>query len=105
MNLDPILRPRTIAVIGASRSPHTIGHQVLSNLIAHGFTGSVYPVNPHAPSVHSVKAYPSIAAIPDVMDLAVIVVPRQHVLAVAEECGQARVRGLVVISAGFGGRR
>jgi len=101
MNLDPILRPRTVAVIGASRSPHTIGHQVLANLIGHGFTGSVYPVNPHAPSVHSVKAYPSVASIPDLVDLAVIVVPRQHVLNVAEECGQAGVRGLVVISAGF----
>jgi acetyltransferase len=101
MNLDPILRPRTVAVIGASRSPHTIGHQVLANLIGHGFTGSVYPVNPHAPSVHSVKAYPSVAAIPDLVDLAVVVVPRQHVLNVAEECGQAGVRGLVVISAGF----
>ena len=101
MNLDPILRPRTVAVIGASRSPRTIGHQVLANLIGHGFTGSVYPVNPHAPSVHSVKAYPSVAAIPDLVDLAVIVVPRQHVLNVAEECGQAGVRGLVVISAGF----
>ena len=101
MNLDPILRPRTIAVVGASRSPHTIGHQVLANLIGHGFTGSVYPVNPHAPSVHSVKAYPSVGAIPDLVDLAVIVVPRQHVLNVAEECGQAGVRGLVVISAGF----
>jgi acetyltransferase len=101
MSLDAILRPRTVAVIGASRSPHTIGHQVLANLIGHGFTGSVYPVNPHAPSVHSVKAYPSVGAIPDLVDLALIVVPRQHVLNVAEECGQAGVRGLVVISAGF----
>jgi acetyltransferase len=101
MNLDPILRPRTIAVVGASRSPHTIGHQVLANLIEHRYTGSVFPVNPHASSVHSVKAYPSVAAIPDVVDLAVIVVPRPQVLGVAEECGRAGVRGLVVISAGF----
>ncbi len=101
MSLDAILRPRTVAVIGASRSPHTIGHQVLANLIGHGFTGSVYPVNPHAPSVHSVKAYPTVGAIPDLVDLALIVVPRQYVLNVAEECGQAGVRGLVVISAGF----
>ncbi len=100
-NLDAILRPRTVAVIGASRSPNTIGHQVLANLIGHGFTGSVYPVNPHAPSVHSVKAFPSVGAIPDAVDLAVIVVPQPHVLGVAEECGRAGVRGLVVISAGF----
>jgi acetyltransferase len=101
MTLDAILRPRTIAVIGASRSPNTIGHQVLSNLIDHGFTGSVYPVNPHAASVHSIKAYPSVSALPEVVDLAVIVVPKAHVLDVAAQCGQAGVRGLVVISAGF----
>jgi acetyltransferase len=101
MTLDAILRPRTIAVIGASRSPNTIGHQVLSNLIGHGFTGSVYPVNPHAASVHSIKAYPSVSALPEVVDLAVIVVPKAHVLDVAAQCGQAGVRGLVVISAGF----
>ncbi len=99
--LDPILRPRAVAVIGASRSPNTIGYQVLANLIDHGFTGAVYPVNPHATSVHSVKSFPSVAAIPDVVDVAILVVPKQHVLRVAEECGQAGVRGLVVISAGF----
>jgi acetate---CoA ligase (ADP-forming) len=99
--LDPILRPRSVAVIGASRRPATIGHQILANLIVHGFTGAVYPVNPNATSVHSIRAYPSVEAIPDAVDLAVIVVPKEHVLAVAEECGRKGVRGLVVISAGF----
>jgi acetate---CoA ligase (ADP-forming) len=99
--LDPILRPGSVAVIGASRRPATIGHQILANLIVHGFTGAVFPVNPKATSVHSIRAYPSMAAIPDPVDLAVIVVPKEHVLAVAEECGQKGVRGLVVISAGF----
>ncbi len=99
--LDAIFKPRSIAVIGASRSPSTIGHQILSNLIDYGYTGAVYPINPKAASIHSIKAYPSIGAVPDAVDLAVISVPKELVLGVAEECGQAGVRGLVVITAGF----
>ena len=99
--LDRILKPRSIAVIGASRSPNSIGHQILANLIRYGFTGPVYPVNPKAASIHSVKAYPTIDALPEPPDLAVIVVPQPHVLAVAEACGRSGVGGLVVISAGF----
>lgn len=99
--LDPLLRPRSVAVIGASRSPGAIGHQVLDNLLRCGFTGPVYPVNPHAVAVHSVRAYPSVGAIGNHVDLAVVVVPKDHVLEVAEQCGVAGVRGLVVISAGF----
>src|SRR5215208_516964 len=99
--LEPILKPRSIAVVGASRSPDTIGHQVVANLVRHGFTGAVYPVNPSAAAVHSIRAYPGVAALPDVPDVAVVVVPKQHVLGVAEECGRLGVRGLVVISAGF----
>jgi acetyltransferase len=99
--LRPLLAPRSIAVIGASRRADTIGHQILRNVIAHGFTGAVYPVNPHAPSVHAVRAYASVKDVPDPLDLAVIVVPKEHVLGVAEECGAAGVKGLVVISVGF----
>ena len=101
MSLDPILKPRSVAVIGASRRPDTIGNEILANIVKYGFTGAVYPVNPNAASIHSIKAYPSVSDIPDAVDLAVIVVPREHVLAVAESCGKKGVRGLVVISAGF----
>lgn len=99
--LDAILRPRSIAVIGASRKPNTIGWQILDNLLRHGYAGAVYPVNPTAEAVHSIRAYPSVEAIPHPVDLAVLVVPKQHVLAAAEECGRMGVRGLLVISAGF----
>lgn len=99
--LDAILRPRNVAVIGASRSPDAIGHQILSNLVRHGFTGAVYPINPKADSIHSIRAYPRIADVPDPVDLAVIAVPAERVVAAAEECAAAGVRGLVVISAGF----
>ena len=83
--LDAILKPRTVAVIGASRSPAHIGHQVTANLVAHGFTGSVYPVNPSAAAIHSIKAYPTIGAVPDTVDLAVIVVPKELVQDVAQQ--------------------
>ena len=100
-DLDAILRPRSVAVIGASRRPDTIGHEVLANILRYGFTGAVFPVNPNAGVVHSIKCYPSVDVIPDPVDLAVIVVPKDHVPDVAEACGRKGVRGLVVISAGF----
>lgn len=100
-SLDCVLRPRRVAVIGASRTPNTIGHEIVSNLVGYGFTGTVFPVNPKADSICTLKTYPTIGAVPDPVDMAVITVPKQHVLAVAEECGQAGVRGLTVISAGF----
>jgi acetyltransferase len=101
MTLDSLLRPKSIAVIGASRTPNTIGYQILDNLLAHGYTGAVYPVNPTAAAVHSIRAYPSVEAIPEPVEMAVIVVPKQHVCAVAEACGRKGVRSIVVISAGF----
>ena len=99
--LDAILRPRSIAVIGASRRPDTIGFQILDNLVRHGFTGPVYPVNPHASVLHSIRAYPSILEVPEPVDLAIVVVPKEAVYGVAEDCIRKGVRGLVVISAGF----
>jgi len=96
-----ILAPRSIAVIGASRTPHTMGNQVLSNLLRDGFTGPVYPVNPKARSVCSVRAFSSVAEIGDPIDLGIVVVPREQVLDVVDECGEVGVHGLVVISAGF----
>lgn len=96
-----LVAPHSIAVIGAGRTPRTMGHQILSNLVQHGFTGAVYPVNPKARAVGAVRAWPDVQSIPEAVDLAVVVVPREQVLDVAEQCGQAGVRGLVVISAGF----
>ena len=100
-HLAPLLAPSTIAVIGASRRAGTIGHQILENLISYGFAGAVYPVNPHAQSICAIRAYPSIADVPDPVDMAVIVVPKEQVLDIAEQCGRAHVKGLVVITAGF----
>jgi acetyl coenzyme A synthetase (ADP forming)-like protein len=99
--LDALMRPRSIAVIGASRTPNTIGYQILDNLLRHGYQGAVYPVNPRAEAIHSIRAYPSVEAIPDAVEMAVVVVPKQHVVEAAEACGRKGVRALVVISAGF----
>jgi len=99
--VDAVLAPRSVALVGASRRRGTIGGEILHNLVANGFEGVIYPVNPSVRSVQSMRAYPSIAELPEVPDLAVIAVPAASVLDVARECGAAGVRGLVVISAGF----
>jgi len=99
--LEAILKPQSIAVVGASRQPDTIGWQILDNLVRFGFHGPIFPVNPNATSIHSIKAYPSVGAIPDLVDLAIIVVRKQFVLDVAEQCGKKGIKGLVVITAGF----
>ena len=99
--LDPFFRPESVAVIGASRNPGTIGYQIVDNLIRHEYQGVVYPVNPKARAIHSIPAYPSIGSIPGPVDMAVVVVPKEFVLKVVDECGQKGVKGVVVISAGF----
>jgi acetyl coenzyme A synthetase (ADP forming)-like protein len=99
--IEAILRPRSVAVIGASRDRGTIGAEIFHNLLSQGFQGAVYPVNPKADVVQSVRAYPSISAVPGPVDLAVIVVPAAAALAVLEDCGKAGVQGAIVISAGF----
>ncbi|MFO1031708.1 MAG: acetate--CoA ligase family protein [Planctomycetota bacterium] len=101
VGLDGLFRPRSVAVIGASRRAGSIGRQVVANLIQGGFQGPVYPVNPKAEVVLSVPAYPSVRAIPGPVDLAVLVVPPDAALKAAEECGKKGVKGLVVITAGF----
>jgi acetyltransferase len=100
-SLKAIFEPGSIAVVGASRRRDTIGYVILDSLLRDSYSGAVYPVNPSADVVHSMRAYPSIAQVPGPVDQAVIVVPKEHVLQVAAECGEAGVKGLVVISAGF----
>jgi acetyltransferase len=99
--LGPIFRPRSIAVVGASRDATSVGHQIFQNLLAGGFQGPVHPVNRSAREVASVRAYASVLDVPDEIDLAVLVVPAAAALAVVDECGRKGVKGLVVITAGF----
>src|SRR5271157_5109602 len=99
--LDSLLKPQSIAVVGASRRAGSIGREILHQLIEFEYRGMLFPVNPKADFVHSMKAYPSVSSIPDPVDLAIIVVPREAVLAVVDDCGKKGVKGLVVITAGF----
>lgn len=96
-----LLAPRSVAVIGASREPGTVGHEVVRNLQRAGFQGRVHPVNPAAEQVASVRTVPSILDIDDEVDLAVIAVPAALVPQVVEECGRKQVYGVVVLVAGF----
>ena len=100
-SLDALFRPRSVAVVGASRRVGSIGRQVVMNLVAGGFTGPVYPVNRSADVVMSMPSYDSVGAIPGPVDLAVICVPAAEVPAVVLDCGKRGVGGLVVITAGF----
>jgi succinyl-CoA synthetase alpha subunit/RimJ/RimL family protein N-acetyltransferase len=97
-----MLAPRSIAVIGAGRKRKTIGGEVFHNLMDGSFNGPVYPVNPGAEVVQSVRAYKSILDIDGPVDLAVIVVPAKMTMDAARECAKKGVHGMVVISAGFG---
>jgi len=98
----PLFFPRSIAVVGASTRTGSIGNTLFRNLIHTGFGGPVYPINPNSQVVNAVRAYPSVKDVPDDVDLAFIVVPGHHVLRAVADCAEKGVRGLVVISAGFG---
>ncbi|MCX7706110.1 MAG: acetate--CoA ligase family protein [bacterium] len=93
--------PESVAVVGASREPGKLGWQILSNIILGRYQGKIYPVNPKATEISGLKCYPDISSIPDVPELAVIVVPAKIVASVIEECGKKGTKAAVVISAGF----
>jgi acetate---CoA ligase (ADP-forming) len=100
-SLHPVFQPRSVAVIGASRDPASLGYRLLDALSSGGFHGSVYAVNPNATSVHSIPAYPSARELPRGIDLAIVAIPRDGVLAAVDDCGVAGIRALVVVTAGF----
>ncbi|MBF0533310.1 MAG: acetate--CoA ligase family protein [Candidatus Omnitrophica bacterium] len=100
--LDGFFTPRGVAVIGASASPSKIGYQILNNVIAGGFQGGIYPVNPKEDMILGKKAYKSVKDIPGPVDLAVITVPAPHVIPALEECAVKGVRNAAIITSGFG---
>ena len=100
-SLQYILKPHSVAVIGASNRPGTIGQLVFQSMIQSGFNGVVYPINATNDAVMSVKAYRSVLSVPGDIDLAIVAVPAGQVLAVVDECGQKKVKGIIVISDGF----
>jgi acyl-CoA synthetase (NDP forming)/RimJ/RimL family protein N-acetyltransferase len=100
-SVRPILQPRSVALVGASRRPGTIGAALLENLRRSGFTGPIHAVNPHAERVAGVPSHPTVEAIGEPVDLALVAVPAAAVPDVVRDCAQAGVRGVVVVSAGF----
>ncbi len=99
--LDNIFNPKSIAVIGASRTPGKVGYDILKNIIQYSFPGAIYPVNPSASEIFGKKSYPSLLDIPDTIDLAVIVVPSKNVLETIEQCGKKEIDSAIIITAGF----
>lgn len=99
--LEEFLAPKSIAIIGASRTPGKVGYEILKNIINSKYPGEIYPVNPKASKILGIRVFPSILSISNPVDLALIAVPPLLTLKVAEECGKKGVKGLIVITAGF----
>lgn len=99
--LDAIFAPQSVAVIGASTAPGKVGHDIFANILKGGYKGTLYPVNPNAKSILSVKAYPSITDIPDPVDLSILILPPQIALQSIEDSIEKGVKGIVIVSAGF----
>ncbi|MGL4306607.1 MAG: GNAT family N-acetyltransferase [Mycobacteriaceae bacterium] len=96
-----LLRPGSVAVIGASNDKTKVGHAILSNLIEGGFTGPVFPVNDEHQSIRGIRAYPTVRAIPDEVDLAVVAIPAEGMTEVLDDCLDKGVKTLVIVSSGF----
>ena len=99
--LDAIFEPKSVAVIGASTTPGKVGHDIFVNILKGGFTGTLYPVNPNARSVSSVRAYKSLTEIPDEIDLGIVILPPKAALQAVQEAVEKGVKGIVIVSAGF----
>ena len=99
--LDNIMKPRAVAVIGASTRAHTIGSDLMKRLTEYGFRGEIYPVNPKGGVIEGRTVYRSVGEIPGDVDLAIVVVNRNFVLSTVDECHAKGIRGLCIITAGF----
>ncbi|MCZ7538994.1 MAG: acetate--CoA ligase family protein [Anaerolineae bacterium] len=99
--LDVLFRPGGIAVVGASRDPQKLGHSVVRNLVEYGYTGPIYPINPHAADIYERRAYPTVLEAPDPLDLVILAVPARNVAAELDLCGQRGIKAAIVISGGF----
>ncbi|MDA8126196.1 MAG: acetate--CoA ligase family protein [Deltaproteobacteria bacterium] len=100
-SLDAIFSPESVAIIGASNTPGKVGYDIFANVTRGGFKGTVYPVNPKAKSILSVKTFPTITSIPDTVDLAIIILPPTACEQAVADCIAKGVKGIVIVSAGF----
>ena len=99
--LNKLLRPKSVAVIGASNTPGKIGYSVVDNLIREGYLGKIYPINTASTEVLGLKAYPTVSDVPETIEAAIITIPAKFVPEVAEECGKKGIKGLIIITSGF----
>ncbi len=99
--LNAIFCPESLAVIGASTTPKKVGHDIFANILKGGYKGTIYPVNPGAKSVLSVRCYPSVTEIPDPLDLAIIILPPKLALQAVRDSIEKGIKGVVIVSAGF----
>ncbi|SFR08341.1 acetate--CoA ligase alpha subunit [Desulfoscipio geothermicus] len=100
-DLTSMVRPESVAVVGATPKPGKIGHTIFNNVINSGYQGKIFPINPKEKEIAGLQAYPAVSEVPEQVDMAVIAVPAARVLDVAEDCGRAGVKSLAVITAGF----
>lgn len=101
VDLEPLFAPRAIAVVGASRTPGSVGNAIMANLVTGGYTGVIYPVNPKAKSILGNRCIPTVTAINDDVDLAVLVIPAPFIVPTVAQCAEKGTRHFIVISAGF----
>jgi acetate---CoA ligase (ADP-forming) len=100
-SLSAFFRPKGVALVGASRDPAKLGYAVLRNLMQHGYTGPVYPVNPKADEILGARCYPSVLDVPDPVELVVIIAPAAATPPILQQCGQRGVKAVIIISGGF----
>jgi acetyl coenzyme A synthetase (ADP forming)-like protein len=100
-SLRPFFQPRSVAIVGASRNPANIGHRIVRQLLAAGYRGALYPINPKASEIADLRAFSTVQDLPEAPDLAIIAVPREAVLNVIDDCALRGVRAVIVITAGF----
>ncbi|MHB8068780.1 MAG: CoA-binding protein, partial [Desulfobaccales bacterium] len=98
--LDKFFKPKSVAIVGASSKENSIGRILIENLQKDGFPGNIYPINPKSEEILGIPAFPAITAAPGGIDLAIVAVPIKAVPEVMQECGQAKVPGVIIISAG-----
>ena len=101
MSLDLFFNPRSVGVIGASRTPGKVGYEIVKNLVGGGFAGPIYPINPNADTIEGLACAPDLASLKSKPDLVLVVVPAPHVPAAMEQCAAAGVKAVCIITAGF----
>ena len=101
MSLEKFFNPKSVAIIGASRQKGKVGYEILSNMVAGGYEGKIFPVNPKADEIDGIKVYPDLASIGEAPDLAIVIVPAKFVPSIMEDCARVKCKSVIIITAGF----